>query len=179
MVIPGVPFCGQQVVRNPPPHDEIWRYLAIKPEDDPGIDAILPPGFTERTKDRGLVLKSWALQVAVLSHDAVCGFMSHCGRNSLMEALLAAVPIIVWPLFVEQTLIRAYLAWEMKLVPLVAESEGGFVTSDELAGREIELMCSEKGREMREHMAEMRNAARESWSEGGSSPAVMAVGGLI
>ncbi|KAI6678595.1 hypothetical protein NL676_039391 [Syzygium grande] len=162
------------VVRNPPPDDEIWRNLALKPEDDPGIDAILPRGFTERTKDRGLVLKSWAPQVAVLRHDSVGGFMSHCGWNSLMEALLAAVPVIVWPLFAEQKLIRAYLAWEMKLVLSVAESEEGFVTSDELVGRVTELMCSEKGREMREQTAEMRNAAREAWSEGGSSRVAMA-----
>ncbi|KAI3419586.1 Glycosyltransferase [Psidium guajava] len=162
------------VVRNPPPHDEIWRDLAIKPEDDPGVEAILPPGFTERTKDRGLVLKSWAPQVAVLNHDSVGGFVGHCGWNSVMEALLASVPIIVWPLFAEQKLIRAYLAWEIKLVLSVAESEGGFVTADEFAGRVTELMCSEKGRGVRERTAEMRNAAREALSEGGSSRVAMA-----
>ncbi|XP_030449030.1 anthocyanidin 5,3-O-glucosyltransferase-like [Syzygium oleosum] len=162
------------VVRNPPPDDEIWRNLAIKPEDDPGMDAILPRGFTERTKDRGLVLKSWAPQVAVLSHDSVGGFVSHCGWNSVMEAVCAGVPMIVWPLYAEHKLIRAYLAGEMKLVLSVAETEGGFVTTDELAGRITALMCSEKGREVRERVAEMRNAAREALSEGGSSRVAMA-----
>jgi len=126
------------------------------------MDAIFPPGFTERTKERGLlVLKSWAPQVAVLNHDSVGGFVSHCGWNSVMEALWASVPVIVWPLFAEQKLIGAYLAWDLKLVLSVAESEGGFVTRDEFAGRVTELMCAEKGREVRERMAEMRNAARE------------------
>ncbi|XP_039156117.1 UDP-glycosyltransferase 88B1 [Eucalyptus grandis] len=162
------------VVRYPPPDDEIWRNLAIKSEDDPGMDAIFPPGFTERTKERGLVLKSWAPQVAVLNHDSVGGFVSHCGWNSVMEALWASVPVIVWPLFAEQKLIRAYLAWDLKLVLSVAESEGGFVTRDEFAGRVTKLMCSEKGREVRERMAEMRNAAREALSEGGSSRVAMA-----
>ncbi|KAF8044089.1 hypothetical protein BT93_A2155 [Corymbia citriodora subsp. variegata] len=162
------------VLRNPPPDDEIWRNLAIKPEDDPGMDAIFPPGFTERTKERGLVLKSWAPQVAVLNHDSVGGFVSHCGWNSLLEALCASVPTIVWPLFAEQKLIRAYVAWDMKLVLSVAESEGGFVTREELVGRVTELMCSEKGREVRERMAEMRDAAREALSEGGSSRVAMA-----
>ncbi|KAL3755687.1 hypothetical protein ACJRO7_002698 [Eucalyptus globulus] len=162
------------VVRNPPPDDEIWRNLAIKPEDDPGMDAILPSGFTERTKDRGLVVKSWAPQVAVLSHDSVGGFVSHCGWNSVMEAVCAGVPMIVWPLYAEHKLIRAYLAGEMKLVLSVAESEGGFVTTEELAGRIAELMCLEEGRKVRERVAEMRNAAREALSEGGSSRVAMA-----
>ncbi|XP_030449031.1 UDP-glycosyltransferase 88B1-like [Syzygium oleosum] len=162
------------VVRNPPPDDEVWRNLAIKPEDDPGMDAILPRGFTERTKDRGLVLKSWAPQVAVLSHDSVGGFVSHCGWNSVMEAVCTGVPMIVWPLYAEHRLIRAYLAGEMKLVLSVAETAGGFVTTDELAGRITALMCSEKGSQVRERVAEMRNAAREALSEGGSSRAAMA-----
>ncbi|KAF8044091.1 hypothetical protein BT93_A2156 [Corymbia citriodora subsp. variegata] len=162
------------VVRNPPPHDEIWRNLAIKPEDDPGVDEILLHGFTERTKDRGLVLKSWAPQVAVLSHDSVGGFLSHCGWNSVMEAVFAGVPMIVWPLYAEQKLNRAYLAWDLKLVLSVAESEGGFVTRDELAGRVTELMSSEKGREVMERAADMRNEARQALSEGGSSRVAMA-----
>ncbi|KAK3447106.1 hypothetical protein EUGRSUZ_A02708 [Eucalyptus grandis] len=162
------------VVRNPPPDDEIWRNLTIKPEDDPGMDAILPSGFTERTKDRGLVVKSWAPQVAVLSHDSVGGFVSHCGWNSVMEAVCAGVPMIVWPLYAEHKLIRSYLAGEMKLVLSVAESEGGFVTTEELAGRIAELMCLEEGRKVRERVAEMRNAAREALSEGGSSRVAMA-----
>ncbi|XP_010060195.2 anthocyanidin 5,3-O-glucosyltransferase [Eucalyptus grandis] len=162
------------VVRYPPPHDEMWRNLAIKPEDDPGIDEILPSGFTERTKDRGLVLKSWAPQVAVLSHDSVGGFLSHCGWNSVMEAVFAGVPMIVWPLYAEQKLNRAYLAWDLKLVLAVAESEGGFVTTDELAERVSELMLSEKGREVRGRAAEMRNEARQALSEGGSSRVAMA-----
>ncbi|XP_030533027.1 anthocyanidin 5,3-O-glucosyltransferase-like [Rhodamnia argentea] len=162
------------VVRRPPPHDEIWGNLAIKPEDDPGMDAILPSGFMDRTKDRGLVLKSWAPQVAVLSHGSVGGFVSHCGWNSVMEAVCAGVPMIVWPLYAEQKLIRAYVAGEMKLVLSVAETEDGFVTADELAGRITELMCPEEGRAVRERVAETRNAAREALSEGGSSRVAMA-----
>ncbi|KAK3447109.1 UDP-glycosyltransferase 13-like [Eucalyptus grandis] len=93
---------------------------------------------SRREPRTGLVLKSWAPQVAVLSHDSVGGFLSHCGWNSVMEALIAGVPMIVWPLYAEQKLNRPYLAWYLKLV--LPMSEGGSVTRDELAGQFTELM---------------------------------------
>ena len=55
----------------------------------PDLDAILPEGFLERTKDRGLVVKSWAPQVDVLNHRATGAFVTHCGWNSTMEGIMA------------------------------------------------------------------------------------------
>lgn len=79
------------VVRNPASNDQQKRY-----------DALLPEGFLNWTKEQGIVVKSWAPQVEILHHESVGGFVSHCGWNSILEAITNVVPIICWPLFAER-----------------------------------------------------------------------------
>ncbi|GFZ44335.1 hypothetical protein JCM24511_02057 [Saitozyma sp. JCM 24511] len=55
------------------------------------------------------VVLDWVDQVAVLNHNAVMCFISHCGVNSVMEAILAGVPIIGWPLQWDQIPIASQL----------------------------------------------------------------------
>ncbi|KAI7747249.1 hypothetical protein M8C21_018564 [Ambrosia artemisiifolia] len=62
---------------------------------------VLPERFMERTRGIGKVI-GWAPQVALLAHDAIGGFMSHCGWNSLLESLWFSVPSAAWPMYAEQ-----------------------------------------------------------------------------
>ncbi|KAA8533663.1 hypothetical protein F0562_031180 [Nyssa sinensis] len=165
----GLERSGQRfmwVVRTPPSQDKSRRFLA---PPDPDLDALLPDGFLNRTKERGLVVKSWAPQVTVLSHDSVGGFVTHCGWNSVLEAACAGVPMVAWPLYAEQRFNRVLLVEEMKLALPINESEDGFVSAAEVEKRVRELMESEEGKLVRERAHAEREAARAAMTEGVSS----------
>jgi hypothetical protein len=154
------------VVRNPP-SDKKSVALSAHPNID--LDSLLPEGFLDRTKERGLVLKSWAPQVAVLNHPSVGGFVSHCGWNSVLEAVCAGVPLVAWPLYAEQRVNRIFLVEEMKLALPMNESDNGFVSSAEVEERVLGLMESEEGKLIRERTTAMKIAAKAALNEGGSS----------
>ncbi|KAK9937234.1 hypothetical protein M0R45_014037 [Rubus argutus] len=65
------------------------------------VDDKLPDGFLERTRTLGLVC-GWVPQVKILAHQAIGGFISHCGWNSILESLWYGVPIATWPIYAEQ-----------------------------------------------------------------------------
>ncbi|KAJ4831878.1 hypothetical protein Tsubulata_036857 [Turnera subulata] len=166
----GLEKSGQRflwVVKKPPEDEESKQTDHISDFD---LDEILPQGFLERVQDRGKVVKSWAPQVKVLSHDSVGGFVTHCGWNSVLEAVVADVPLVAWPLYAEQHLNRNLLVEYMEMaIPVDQRDEDGFVSGDELEKRVRELMDSEKGIELREKSMKLKESALGAWGESGSS----------
>jgi UDP:flavonoid glycosyltransferase YjiC (YdhE family) len=71
-----------------------YEFLWVVRNDQPEAAAALPEG-------RGRVT-SWCPQEAVLRHAAVGAFLTHCGWNSMLESLCAGVPMLCWPLAVDQ-----------------------------------------------------------------------------
>ncbi|KAK9181890.1 hypothetical protein WN944_025031 [Citrus x changshan-huyou] len=152
----------------------LWVVRAPAPdsvENRSSLESLLPEGFLDRTKDRGLVVKSWAPQVEVLNHESVGGFVTHCGWNSVLEGVCAGVPMLAWPLYAEQKMIRAVVMEEMKVGLAVtrSEEEDGLVSAAELEQRVSELMDSEKGRAVKERAVAMKEAAAAAMRDAGSS----------
>ncbi|KAL1565534.1 chalcone 4'-O-glucosyltransferase-like [Salvia divinorum] len=147
----------------------VWAVRRISGAEEPDVEAVLPEGFVERTGGRGLVLKSWAPQTAVLSHNSVGGFVTHCGQSSVLEAVSFGVPMICWPMYAEQRMNRVFMVEEMKVAVAVEAGPEGYVAAGELEERVRELMESRKGEEIGRRVAELKAAAAAAVLEGGSS----------
>ncbi|MBA0677840.1 hypothetical protein Goari_019227 [Gossypium aridum] len=65
-------------------HSFLW---IVRPDIMMGDSAILDEKFLEKIKDRGLIT-SWYNQYEVLSHLSIGVFLTQCGWNSTLEAIL-------------------------------------------------------------------------------------------
>ncbi|KAG6481089.1 anthocyanidin 5,3-O-glucosyltransferase-like [Zingiber officinale] len=169
----GLERSGQRflwVVRAPPGGEGV--NVNLHPSE-PDLDALLPKGFLERTKQRGMVVKSWAPQVEVLNHAAVGGFVTHCGWNSTLEAITAGVAMVAWPLYAEQRLNKVFMVDQMNLAVAMEGYDRKMVTAEEVEAKLRWVMESEGGKELRERAAAMKEKAAEARREGGSSQLAM------
>ncbi|XP_071735028.1 UDP-glycosyltransferase 90A1-like [Rutidosis leptorrhynchoides] len=129
-------------------------------------------GFEERVKEKGIVVREWVNQREILEHEIVKGFLSHCGWNSTLESICAAVPILAWPLSAEQPLNAKFVTEEIKIGLRVETCDGsmkGFVKWEELEKKMKELMEGVIGKEMRKKVKELSDAAVKAVEPGGSS----------
>ncbi|KAJ3679762.1 hypothetical protein LUZ60_017773 [Juncus effusus] len=62
----------------------------------------MPEGWEQRVELRGLVVRGWIPQVLILRHISVGAFLTHCGWNSVLEAVTTGTPMLTWPLTFEQ-----------------------------------------------------------------------------
>lgn len=116
------------------------------------------------------MVKSWAPQVSVLNHGSVGGFVTHCGWNSVLEAICADVPMVAWLLYAEQRFNMVLMVEELNVaLPMKESSEDRFVCAAEVEKRVKELMDSEEGNSVRMQVLKMKAAAMAAMSEGGSS----------
>lgn len=138
---------------------------------DPDLDLLLPKGFLDRTKDRGLVIKSWVRQITVLRHEAVGCFVSHLGWNSVLEAICAGVGMIGWPMYAEQKLNKLFVVDNMKLAIAMEGYDKELVTAGEVERTVRKMMMgeSEDVVGMKERCSAMKHAAELTLADGGDS----------
>ncbi|XP_028791156.1 anthocyanidin 3-O-glucosyltransferase 2-like [Neltuma alba] len=156
-------------LRKPPPEGS----TSITDYSDPS--EVLPEGFIDRTDGIGKVI-GWAPQAQVLGHNAVGGFVSHCGWNSILESVYFGVPIATWPLYAEQQPNAFQLARELKMAVEISldysmDPRKGS-SSEVINGKRIEKGIKEvmgKESEVRKKVKEMSELSRKALMEGGSS----------
>ncbi|CAJ2664929.1 unnamed protein product [Trifolium pratense] len=155
------------VVRAPSSSSSSTAYFSAQNDLDPL--QFLPSGFLERTKEKGMVIPSWAPQIQILSHGSIGGFLSHCGWNSVLESVMHGVPLITWPLFAEQRMNAVLLSEGLKVGLRPRVHENGIVGRVEISHVIKCLMEEEEGEKLRNNMKELKEAANSALKEDGSS----------
>ncbi|MED6144962.1 UDP-glycosyltransferase [Stylosanthes scabra] len=138
-------------------------------------------GFEERIKGKSLIIRGWAPQLLILSHPSIGGFLTHCGWNSILEAICAGVPMLTWPLFADQFLNERLAVKVLKVgvevgveSPMVwgKEEDIGVLVKKEDIKIAIEKFMDENNdecEERRERVRKYAEMAKRSVEEGGSS----------
>ena len=137
-------------------------------DDANKAESYLPEGFVERTGGRGLVVVSWAPQVAILRHRSTAAFVSHCGWNSILESLVYGVPVIAWPLYAEQRMNATMIEEEVGVAVKVV-GEGGVVGRKEVERVVRMMMEGDEGKAIKRRVRELRESAAKALRIGGSS----------
>uniref|UniRef100_A0A0E0LD35 Glycosyltransferase n=1 Tax=Oryza punctata TaxID=4537 RepID=A0A0E0LD35_ORYPU len=123
--------------------------------------------------DQGRIVRGWVPQRGVLAHEAVGGFVSHCGWNSVMESLAAGKPVLAWPMMAEQALNAKHVVDVIGAGIKVnyAVGSGAVVGRAEVEEKVRRVMDAgrEEGRRMRRQAAWAQQAARSAVSDGGTS----------
>lgn len=153
----------------------IW-VVRNKANDEEGVDHF-PAGFEARTQGRGLVMRGWAPQVQILEHEAVGGFVTHCGWNSLLEGVVAGVPMVTWPLSAEQFSNEKLVTDMLGMgIPVGAdewakrgEERVAPIKSEKIERAVVQLMVGEEGERMRNRGRELGDVAKRAVQKGGSS----------
>ena len=62
-----------------------------------------------------MLVTGWAPQRAILAHPAVGAFVAHCGWNSVLETVVAGVPVLTWPMVFEQFITERFVTEVLKI----------------------------------------------------------------
>ncbi|ESW10545.1 hypothetical protein PHAVU_009G218800 [Phaseolus vulgaris] len=130
---------------------------------------VLPDGFLKRTAGMGLVC-GWVPQAKVLSHEAIGGFVSHCGWNSILESLWHGVVIATWPVYAEQHLNAFQMIKELGLAVEISTDcrVGGDLVRAEAVEKGVRSLM-EGSDEIRRKVKEMSEKCKSALIEDGSS----------
>ncbi|WCJ37274.1 UDP-Glycosyltransferase superfamily protein [Euphorbia peplus] len=125
----------------------------------------LPKNFVS---EKGLVVK-WCPQLEVLGDKAIGCFVTHCGFNSVLEALSLGVPIVGMPQWTDQPTNAKFVEDIWKVGMRAMPDEKGIVRRQVLEFCIREVMENEKGIEIKENAKKWKQLAVEAIDKGGSS----------
>ncbi|CAH1436996.1 unnamed protein product [Lactuca virosa] len=127
-----------------------WAFR--KPAGSTELDSVeLPDGFLERIRNRGMVWTSWVPQLQILSHDSVCGFLTHCGWSSIVEGLMFGHPLIMLPFLVDQGLNARALAEKKVGIEVPRNEQDGSFTKNSVANSLSSVVVEDEGKVYKEN----------------------------
>ncbi|KAJ0655662.1 putative crocetin glucosyltransferase [Helianthus annuus] len=129
-------------------------------------DQLVKLSKIDELKKQGMIV-SWCSQVEVLNHEAIGCFLTHCGWNSTIEALVAGVPTIAFAQWSDQVTNAKMIedVWKTG-VKVKRRERDGMVEGNEIK-RCVEIVMQD--REMRRNAEKWRELARKALNDGESS----------
>lgn len=128
----------------------------------------LPVGFEDEIKGRGLIVP-WCHQMAVISHPAIKGFLTHCGWNSILESIWCGVPLLCFPLLTDQFTNRKLVVDDWRIGLNLCDQKP--ITRQEVASKINLLMITEDqlGDELWKNVKELQGILKNTLTADGSS----------
>ncbi|GJJ12775.1 hypothetical protein Clacol_007020 [Clathrus columnatus] len=176
----------------PPNPEAVWKILEILLERNIPIllsynnqKASMPEALhSTLTLSENAFITPWAPQNAVLQHPVTGWFLTHCGQNSVMEALSNGIPMIAWPIDTDQPLNAAYMSTKLHVAYELIEvrTKNGLkplhrgitprgtmeAVEEEFRGI-LEKLWSSDGQAKREDAQEIQRKFSTLWDEDGES----------
>ncbi|KAJ4978271.1 hypothetical protein NE237_009051 [Protea cynaroides] len=124
----------------------------------------------ETCGEMGLVVP-WCDQLRVLCHSSVAGFLTHCGWNSTLEAIYSGVPMLTFPLLIDQISNSALIVEDLKIGLKVKEEirVESMVGRDHIARVVRRLMGGDEGIQMHERAKELQRSCQRAIEKDGST----------
>ena len=119
-------------------------------------------------------MRGWAPQVQILGHEAVGGFVTHCGWNSTLEGISGGVTMVTWPISAEQFYNEKLVTQVLRIGVEVGAKKwerlvGDFVKSEALEKAVRLVMEGDEVEGMRGRASALAEMASKAVEEGGSS----------
>ncbi|XP_020677377.1 scopoletin glucosyltransferase-like [Dendrobium catenatum] len=140
-------------------------------------DDWIPKGYRERIKEVGMMIRGWAPQLVILNHDAVGGFVTHCGWNSCLEGISAGLPMVTWPLYADQFYNEKFLVDILKVGITVGSKVNTFniemrpIVKAEVIKIAVRTLMGDgmEANERRRRAKQLGEMAKKAVDKGGSS----------
>ncbi|KAF8227378.1 UDP-Glycosyltransferase/glycogen phosphorylase, partial [Tricholoma matsutake] len=139
---------------------------------------------TQKVKESGTgFISKWAPQQTILNHPVTGWVLTHGGQNTIIETLAQGIPLIAWPISLDQPANAAYLTLTLDVafeLIQVRTGESGLRplyrgvqatgTPDAVASEARHVLQSargEEGKKKRRNAEVLRDNLRKAWEEDG------------
>ncbi|XP_048551066.1 UDP-glucosyltransferase UGT13248-like [Triticum urartu] len=122
----------------------------------------------EKCENSGLIV-AWCTQLEVLSHKAIGCFVTRCGWNSTLEAIVSGVPLVGIPHWADQPTISKYVETVWGMGVRVRKGDNGWLKRMEVERCIREVMDGDRKDEYKRNAAKWMQKAKDAMQEGGSS----------